>query len=666
MNDRIEELRRLIDEHNYRYHVMDDPIISDAEYDKLFQALKALESLHPEYQRADSPTQKVGAAPQAKFSSVKHQQAMLSLDNAFSEEAVLAFYKRMQDRLKSDAPIAMVCEPKLDGLAINLRYEQGVLVQAATRGDGDTGEDITENVKTIKDIPHRLNTQTPPASIEIRGEAYMSKHAFATLNAHALQTGSKSFANPRNAAAGSIRQLDAQITADRHLSFYAYGVGACVEGNIAPTHYDTLMQLRSWGMPVNERVAIAKSTDELIRYHQDTEKARPSLDYDIDGVVYKANDLAVQQTLGYIARAPRFAIAHKFPAQEENTTVLAVDFQVGRTGALTPVARLNPVFVGGVTVSNATLHNMDEIARKGICIGDTVVIRRAGDVIPEIVAVVLSSRPAGALAIEMPKSCPVCGSEIFRAPEEAVARCTGGLVCTAQRKEALKHFASRKAMDIEGMGDKIIETLVDLQLIHDPADLYGLTLETLAGLDRMGEKSALNIMNALNASKSTTLARFIYALGIREVGEQTAKLLAQHFKTFEALSAANESDLLEVTDVGPVVAKHCHHFLHEPHNMAVITKLRVAGITWPAIENKPLGEQPLLGKTFVITGTMQKYSRDEAKALLEKLGAKVSGSVSAQTDYLVAGEKAGSKLTKAQALGVPILDEAAFIEMVLQ
>lgn len=661
--NRVETLRRLIAEHNYRYHALDDPTISDAEYDKLVEELKSLEAANPELINKNSPTQTVGASPQSKFSPVKHQQPMLSLDNAFNEESVEAFYKRMQDRLKSQAAISMVCEPKMDGLAINLRYEHGKLVQAATRGDGETGEDITENIQTITVIPHTLNTKTPPTSIEIRGEAYMSKLAFESLNAQALKMGGKTFANPRNAAAGSIRQLDSSITAERHLSFYAYGIGASSEGNIAATQYDTLMKLKHWGLPVNDNIRVVQDVDQLIQYHREIGDLRPSLDYDIDGVVYKVDSLATQAELGYIARAPRFAIAHKFPAQEENTTLLSVDFQVGRTGALTPVARLEPVFVGGVTVSNATLHNMDEIERKGICIGDTVVVRRAGDVIPEIVTVILANRPAHAKPILMPTHCPVCGSEVFRAPEEAVSRCTGGLVCTAQRKEALKHFASRKAMDIEGLGDKIIEMLVDLNLVHDPAELYDLTTDTLAKLERMGEKSAQNIMTSLNKSKNTTLHRFIYALGIREVGEQTAKLLAQHFKSLEALSAASESELMDVPDVGPVVAEYCHHFLHEPHNQTVIQKLRKAGIAWPDIPSQPQGKQPLLGKTFVLTGTLQHYSRDEAKAQLEALGAKVSSAVSSQTDYLVAGEKAGSKLTKAQALGIAVLDEAGLTQL---
>lgn len=664
MIERINEIRRLLDEHNYRYHVMDDPVISDAEYDALFQELKSLESLYPESQLDNSPTQKVGAIPHAKFSPVKHQQAMLSLDNAFDDDAVFAFYKRMQDRLKSEDPITLVCEPKLDGLAINLHYENGYLVQAATRGDGQTGEDITENVKTISDIPHKLNTVSPPASIEIRGEAFMSKKAFQALNAQAALTGGKVFANPRNAAAGSVRQLDAAITASRQLSFYAYGVGACSEPAIAHTHDEMLKRLKTWGMPISDRIMMAHSVADLLRYHQETETARPTLDYDIDGVVYKVNDLATQQLLGYIARAPRFAIAHKFPAQEENTTVLSVDFQVGRTGALTPVARLAPVFVGGVTVSNATLHNMDEIERKGICIGDTVVIRRAGDVIPEILSVVSSHRPADARPIELPLFCPVCGSDVFRTPGEAVARCTGGLFCSAQRKEALKHFASRKAMHIEGMGDKLIDLLVDQKLVQDPADLYHLDLETLANLDRMGEKSAHNILQALTQSKNTTLARFIYALGIREVGEQTAKQLASYFKTLTSLCDASEEELMCVTDVGPVVANHCFHFLHEPHNRQVIDKLLSVGIVWPVIETKVLSEQPLAGKIFVLTGTLQHYSRDEAKSILESLGAKVSGSISAQTHYLVAGEKAGSKLAKAQALGITVLDEEALIKMI--
>lgn len=660
----IDALRKQLEDYNYQYYVLDEPTVPDAEYDRVFKQLKALEEAHPEFQSATSPTQRVGGAPLDKFKTSTHQVPMLSLDNAFSEEELQAFVKRIHDRLKSDNPVEFVCEPKLDGLAVNLFYKHGKLQYAATRGDGVTGEDITHNIKTIKAIPLHLRGKDFPDEIEIRGEVFMPIEGFNKLNATQEKQGAKVFANPRNAAAGSLRQLDSSITASRPLSFYCYGVGHVSSGEIAPTHLDTLKKLKTWGMPVSSLIKPVKDVAGCLQYHADILKQRDSLPFEIDGVVYKVNDLALQKQLGFVSRAPRFAIAHKFPAQEEMTELKDVEFQVGRTGALTPVARLNPVHVGGVIVSNATLHNMDEIERKDVRIGDTVIVRRAGDVIPEVVSVVEAKRPNNAKTIKAPTQCPICHSEAFRAEGEAVIRCTGGLFCPAQRKEALKHFVSRKAMDVDGLGDKIIEQVVDNDSVHDPADLYALTLQDWAGLERMAEKSAQNIVDALNASKATTLPRFLYALGIREVGEATARNLAMHFKTLDKLQAASEADLVEVQDIGPIVAAHVVHFFNEPHNLKVIEKLIKAGIHWPTIEIPKAGAQPLQGKTFVITGTLSDMSRDEAKEKLQALGATVAGSVSKNTDYLVAGEKAGSKLAKAESLGVKVLDEAAFKAMV--
>jgi DNA ligase (NAD+) len=654
---RVEQLRDLLNQYNYQYYVLDEPTVPDAEYDRLFHELKDLELKHPEFIRTDSPTQRVGAAPLDKFKTVQHKIPMLSLDNAFNDEDIHAFIKRMHDRLHMNHSIEFVAEPKLDGLAINLTYEKGVLVSAATRGDGATGELITQNIKTIRAIPLSLRGKNHPDLIEIRGEVFMPLKGFEALNQSQESQGLKPFANPRNAAAGSVRQLDSAITASRPLTFSCYGMGFCSSGQIAQTHYKTLMQLKEWGMPVSSWIECVNDAEGCLQYYQAILLQRDNLPFEIDGVVYKVNDLTLQDKLGFIARAPRFAIAHKFPAQEEMTILKSVDFQVGRTGALTPVARLEPVHVGGVIVSNATLHNMDEIERKDVQIGDTVIIRRAGDVIPEVVSVVLAKRPRTAKKILAPSVCPVCGSEVFRDEGEAVIRCMGGLFCAAQRKEALKHFVSRKAMDAEGLGDKLMEQLVDANLVHDPADLYKLTLSDWANLERMGDKSARNKIEALEKSKSTTLPRFLYALGIREVGEATAKNLAAHFKSLPAVMSATEEQLLDVNDVGPVVASHVVHFFAQPHNQSVIEKLIQAGIHWPDIQSIDTAALPLSGKIFVITGTLPTLSRDQAKELLESLGATVSGSVSKQTDYLLAGEKAGSKLTKAQSLGVTIIDE---------
>jgi len=656
--ERINELRDLLNQYNYQYYVLDEPTVPDAEYDRLFHELKSLEQVNPKLITPDSPTQRVGAAPLDKFQTSQHKEPMLSLDNAFTQEDVEAFIKRIHDRLHTNHSIEFAAEPKMDGLAINLTYEHGLLTKAATRGDGATGELITQNIKTIRAIPLKLRGKNHPELIEIRGEVFMPLKGFEALNQTQEAQGLKAFANPRNAAAGSVRQLDSAITASRPLNFYTYGVGYSSSGQLAKTHYDTLMVLKDWGLPVSVWVELVNDLEGCLQYHQAILHQRDSLPFEIDGVVYKVNDLSLQEKLGFIARAPRFAIAHKFPAQEEMTLLKSVDFQVGRTGALTPVARLEPVHVGGVMVSNATLHNMDEIERKDVRIGDTVIIRRAGDVIPEVVSVVISKRPDTVKKIPAPKRCPVCDSEVFRDEGEAVIRCMGGLFCAAQRKEALKHFVSRKAMDAEGLGDKLMEQLVDANLVHDPADLYQLSLSDWANLERMGEKSAHNKVEALEKSKSTTLPRFLYALGIREVGEATARNLAQHFKTLDAVISATEEQLLEVNDVGPVVATHVVHFFAQPHNREVIQKLIKAGIHWPDIKSVDKATLPLSGKTFVITGTLPTLSREEAKELLESYGATVSGSVSKQTDYLLAGEKAGSKLDKAQSLGVQVIDEA--------
>lgn len=655
---KIAKLREEINEHNYLYYVLDAPRIADADYDKLFQQLKVLEAAHPKLITPDSPTQRVGAAPLKEFSEVRHAIPMLSLENAFSDEDILAFDQRIRDRLHTNTAIDYCCEPKLDGLAISIRYERGVLVQAATRGDGTTGEDVTSNVKTIKMLPLHLRGSQLPTVLEVRGEVMMSTKGFKALNEQAAKKGEKVFANPRNAAAGSIRQLDPRISAARPLEIYCYGVGL-VEGYALPaTQYDILMCLKAWGLRINPLLKVVQGAAGCLDYYQQIGKKRDKLPYEIDGVVYKVNTLQNQEKLGFVTRAPRWAIAHKFPAVEAFTEIETVEFQVGRTGALTPVARLKPVYVHGVTISNATLHNMDEIKRKDIHIGDTVVVRRAGDVIPDVVAVVKEKRPLHAKKIVLPKHCPVCHSAVEHVEGEAVAKCTGELVCSAQRKENIKHFAARRAMDIEGLGDKLIDQLVDTGLLHSVADIYHLTQQQVENLERMGEKSAQNLLEQIEKSKATTFARFLYALGIREVGEATAKQLALYFKDLPTLQAATQEELQGVPDIGPVVAAHIANFFQETHNRDIIKKLLKAGIHWPAVtEGKHL---PLLGKTFVITGTLSDMSRDEAKDALEKLGAKVAGSVSKKTTYVVAGAEPGSKLTKAQELGVPVLDDTGF------
>ncbi|PXF62714.1 NAD-dependent DNA ligase LigA [Kangiella spongicola] len=653
----LERLRSLINNYNYQYYVLDDPSVPDAEYDRLYRELSKLESEHPDLITEDSPTQRVGAKPDTGFAEVVHELPMLSLDNAMDSDEMKSFNRRVKERLAQSENIEYVCEPKLDGLAISLLYENGLLTRAATRGDGSQGENITLNARTIRPIPLKLRTNNPPQRLEVRGEVFMLKSAFEAINEEARNTGAKVFANPRNAAAGSLRQLDPQITAKRNLSFYAYSVGLVSDDfKLADKHYDRLEQIKELGLPVSSEVKVVEGISGCLEYYEDIAERRDSLEYEIDGVVNKVNSIALQDRLGFVARAPRWAIAHKFPAQEEITQLLGVDFQVGRTGALTPVARLEPVSVGGVTVSNATLHNMDEITRLGVKIKDSVVIRRAGDVIPQVVSVILDRRPDDAEAIEMPVECPVCGSAVERTEGEAVIRCTGGLVCSSQRNEAIKHFASRKAMDIDGLGDKLVEIFTEKGFVKSISDLYRLTKEQIAGLDRMGEKSAVNLLTALEASKTTTLPKFLYALGIREVGEVTAKNLANHFFTIDAVMNADIQDLEAVSDVGPIVAQHVKVFFENPDNRQQVKELIELGVTWPEIEAKSDDELPLKDKTYVITGSFEGISRAEIKDKLESLGAKVAGSVSKKTTALIAGEKAGSKLTKAESLGIEILD----------
>jgi len=664
---RANKIKALINQYNHQYYVLDNPSVPDAEYDRLMRELIAIEVEFPVLKTADSPSQKVGGQALKSFTQVTHQIPMLSLDNVFSQDEWQAFVKRIEDKLAASEVVSYCAEPKLDGLAVSLRYEQGVLVQAATRGDGATGENITENIRTIKSIPLKLIGDSYPDIIEVRGEVFMPKASFDALNEKALKKGDKTFANPRNAAAGSLRQLDSKITAQRNLAFYAYGLGYVSDdglpnqGNtsewLVDGQFERLNQLKTIGLPVCPEIRKLDNHSQCQAFYQDILDKREALSYEIDGTVIKVNNIAFQEKLGFVARAPRWATAYKFPAQEELTLLEDVEFQVGRTGAITPVARLKPVFVGGVTVSNATLHNQDEIDRLGVKVGDTVIIRRAGDVIPQVVSVVLERRPENAKEVVFPNVCPVCSSDVNRNEGEAVLRCTGGLYCGAQRKEAIKHFSSRKAFDIDGLGDKLVEQMVDENLIQSPTDLFKLTEIQISTLDRMGKKSAQNLINSLAGSKETTLARFIYSLGIREVGEATASNLAQHYLTLDAISAANEESLKQVADVGEIVAKNIVHFLKQAHNLEIIEGLINCGITWPLIEVKSEDQQPLLDQTFVLTGTLSQMGRNDAKARLQNLGAKVSGSVSAKTHYLVAGEKAGSKLTKAQDLGINVMTE---------
>jgi DNA ligase (NAD+) len=672
VRSRVDTLRREIEQHNYNYYVLDQPTIPDAEYDRLYRELQALETAHPELVTPDSPTQRVGGKPLDEFPKVRHAVPMLSIRTETDTEAsgAQAFDARVRRELgltETDPAVEYAAELKFDGLAINLRYEHGVLVQGATRGDGETGEEVTQNVRTVRAIPLRLATDAPPAVLEVRGEVFMRRDDFERYNVSQREAGKPTLVNPRNGAAGSIRQLDPAIAAQRPLSFFAYGLGETQGWQVPQTHSGILDALAALGVPVCAERVTGPGSATLVAFHDDIAARRDQLPFDIDGVVYKVNRLDLQRQLGFLTREPRWAVAHKYPAQEEITQVLDIGVQVGRTGALTPVARLAPVFVGGVTVTNATLHNQDEIDRKDVRIGDTVIVRRAGDVIPEVVGVVAGRRPDPApprfdILARYPL-CPECGSHVMRLPDEAAVRCTGGLYCPAQRKQALLHFASRRAMDIEGLGDKLVDQLVDRGLVRTPADVYGLPLETLAGLERMAEKSAANLLAAIEKSKATTLARFIFALGIRNVGEATAKDLARHFGSLEALQSADEAGLMRVPDVGPVVAQSIRQFFAEPHNLEVVRKLREAGVAWEDAAGVQHADGRLAGKTLVLTGTLPTLNRDTAKEMIEAAGGRVSGSVSKKTDYVVAGAEAGSKLEKAQALGVEILDEAGLLAL---
>jgi len=665
--ERIKQLRDDINGHNHQYYVLDAPTIPDAEYDRLLRELQQLEQQYPELINPDSPTQRVGAEPLKSFAQVTHTVPMLSLDNAFDEQGLRDFDRRLCERLHLDQ-IDYTAEPKLDGLAVSLMYKNGRLVQAATRGDGYSGEDITQNVRTIHCVPLRLLGQGFPSVLEVRGEVYMTRQGFAQLNKLQVRRGDKLFANPRNAAAGSLRQLDPRVTSDRPLMMDCYGVGQVDDGHGANSlpdrHSAILAALKSWGFRVNNHIETVSGVEGCLRYYQHIHSIRDSLDYEIDGVVFKLDQIELQNKAGFVARAPRWAVAHKFPAQEEITRVNAIETQVGRTGALTPVARLEPVFVGGVTVTNATLHNIDEVQRKDVRVGDTVIVRRAGDVIPEIVSVVMEKRPDNSSVFELPTRCPVCGSDALRVEGEAVTRCSGGLYCPAQRKEAIKHYASRRAMDIEGLGDKLVEQLVDEQFVNHVDDLYALEAGPLMTLERMGEKSAHNLIVALQKSRQTTLPRFLFALGIREVGEATARTLAHHFGSLEAIMAADAETLQQASEIGPVVAAHIVSFFAQDHNQQVIRALREKGVSWPDIEVDQVTQgHPLAGKTVVLTGTLEQLTRNEAKERLLALGARVAGSVSARTDMVIAGRDAGSKLDKARSLGVEVVDEAGLLRM---
>ncbi|WP_221076460.1 NAD-dependent DNA ligase LigA [Agarivorans aestuarii] len=659
----IEQLRTQLEQYNYQYYVLDEPSVPDAEYDRLFRELQSLEKLHPELLRSDSPTQRVSGTPLSAFDQIQHEMPMLSLDNVFSEEELSAFNKRLQERLVTTDEISYCVEPKLDGLAVSILYVDGVLQQAATRGDGSTGENVTENVKTIRSIPLRLRGDKWPERLEVRGEIFMPKAGFEKLNQLAIEKGEKGFANPRNAAAGSLRQLDSQITATRPLAFYAYSLGVVSE-SLSQSHYQNLQSLKDYGLPVCPEVRTVNGSEACFAYYQEIGERRNSLAYEIDGVVYKVDSLELQQQLGFVARAPRWATAHKYPAQEEITILRDVEFQVGRTGAITPVARLEPVFVGGVTVSNATLHNADEIERLAVRIGDCVIVRRAGDVIPQVAGVILERRPEDAKKIVFPESCPVCDSAIERIEGEAVARCVAGLRCGAQRKEALKHFVARKALDIDGIGDKLVEQLVEAELLQTPLDLFHLAQQrdALLSLERMGEKSVDKLLAGIEAARETTLARFIYSLGIREVGEATAGNLAQHFKSLSAIAGASLEQLQDVPDVGEIVAKHLRFFFTQEQNAELANAL-AEQLSWPAIEDKAEEDLAMNGKVIVLTGTLSQLGRSEAKQALQALGAKVTGSVSKKTDIVIAGDAAGSKLTKAQDLGIEVWNEQQLVDL---
>ncbi len=659
---RVAKLRETLDRYNYRYHALDDPEVPDAEYDRLMLELRALETEHPELLTPDSPTQRVGAAPVAAFGAVKHRLAMLSLDNAFSEQDVRDFDRRVRERLEQDGSVRYAAEPKLDGLAISARYENGVFVQGATRGDGETGEDITQNLRTIKALPLKVRADRPPRQLEVRGEVFMPLAGFERFNREAIARGEKSFVNPRNAAAGSLRQLDPKMTAARPLDLFIYSLGIVEGAELPARHSDTLQTLRRWGFKICPQSRVVDGADGCLDYYREIGAQRAQLPYQIDGVVYKVDDLELQRRLGFVSRAPRWAVAHKFPAEEALTIVRGIEFQVGRTGALTPVARLEPAFVGGVTVSNATLHNMDELQRKDVRVGDTVVIRRAGDVIPEVVRMLPERRVAGAAAVQLPGTCPVCGSPVVREADQAVARCSGGRFCAAQRKEEIKHFASRRALDIQGLGDKLVEQLVDRDWVRTPADLFALQAGQLATLERMGDKSAQKLQSAILAATHTSLARFLYALGIRDVGEATALALAQYFGDIAALRRAGDEEIQRVPDVGPVVARNVAAYFRDPENSSIVDRLLAAGLTWPA-PAPVTAQSALTGKTFVLTGTLETLTREAAAEAIVQLGGKVSGSVSKKTHYVVAGAEAGSKLKKAQQLGIPVLEEAQFLKM---
>lgn len=659
---RVAKLRELLDRYNYRYHALDDPEVPDAEYDRLMLELRALESQYPQLLAGDSPTQRVGATPLAAFGEVRHRVAMLSLDNAFAEEEVRDFDRRIRERVAQAVSIRYSAEPKLDGLAISALYQGGVFVRGATRGDGETGEDVTQNLRTIAALPLRLRAAAAPRVLEVRGEVYMPLAGFERFNAEAVARGEKSFVNPRNAAAGSLRQLDPRITAARPLDLFIYGVGF-VEGGELPAHHGQILQmLRRWGFKICPQSRVVDSIEGCLEYYREMAAMRARLPYQIDGVVYKVDEIDLQRRLGFVSRAPRWAVAHKFPAEEALTRVRDIEFQVGRTGALTPVARLEPVFVGGVTVSNATLHNMDELTRKDVRVGDTVVIRRAGDVIPEVVRVLPERRTPGALPAALPSVCPVCGSPVVREADQATARCTGGRRCAAQRKEEIKHFASRRALDVQGLGDRLVEQLVDLDWVRTPADLFSLQAAQLATLERMGDKSARKLQSAIDAAKRTSLPRFLYALGIRDVGEATALALAEHFGDVAPIRHASETQIQRVPDVGPVVAANVAAYFHDPDNAAIVERLLASGVTWPPLAPKAARGE-FAGKIFVLTGTLEALTREAAQRAILERGGKVSGSVSKKTDYVVVGADAGSKLKKAHDFGIAVLDEPAFLEL---
>lgn len=660
--EQIEKLRQQIRDYNYHYYVLDDPLVPDAEYDRQFRHLLSLEQQYPEYLTPDSPTCRVGDKPQSHFEAVRHQRPMLSLTNAMDDEEVRAFDQRVRQKLEQDI-VEYNVEPKLDGLAVSILYEQGSLVRAATRGDGTVGEDVTQNIRTIDSIPLRLRGDKPPAVLEVRGEVYMPKAGFEELNKKQQEAGRKPFANPRNAAAGSLRQLDPRITASRPLDMFCYAIGQVDGIELPGTQSGRLAAIKELGLRVCPEVDVVMGIDACLTYMELLGSKRIHLPYEIDGVVYKVNDITQQEALGSISRAPRWAIAHKFPPQEEMTILEAIDVQVGRTGALTPVARLKPVFVGGVTINNATLHNAAEIKRLDVRVGDTVIVHRAGDVIPKVTGVVLSRRPENAVPYEFPEVCPVCGSDVAVEEGGIISRCSGGLFCDAQRKQSIKHFVSRNAMDIDGMGNKLVEQLVDACLIRDVSDIYHLQMEQLLKLERMAEKSATNLINAIEKSKQTTLPRFLYALGIPQVGEATALTLARHFTDIDSIRSASIEELQSLDDVGPVVALDIATFFRQAHNLEVIKRLIMAGIYWPTIEKHKQHESALMGKVFVITGTLSKMSRSEAKAGLQALGAKVSSNVSSKTDYVVVGENPGSKATKAAELGIEMIDETSLMQM---